>query len=423
MAEAEGTVGNPQSEDEALDGTLDGEGQEVEKEGEEVEAEEAEEVETETEETEEEAEEKPPTLDDFEEEEPEDVDVPESVSLTIKQIKAAHPEFAKILKEFPYVKAAMFKSEKYEEFFPSVKDAEEAVERIQVYSLFDNEISRGNLGPLVTALKKNNPQALEKIAEDFTELLGDTKLANLTGEPIVRAHLKAMLEEGKRLTASGNKNLELAARYTINYLYGKPDLPEGKLKARVETPEVSAELQALRNERSQNAQKTYEGIQQGIIDQIDSKLFDFVSKSIDPDKQMSKFTREAAAQKTHAKLLEKLKNNPAHMRRVAGLWSQIRGNFSTAQDVGPRIIRAFLGSAKPYLPELISKTRTEALGKSATEKRNPDTSLSGGGGGNGVGKSAGNLRGLTGKIDYSKTSENDLLDAALMGDSKKITLR
>src|SRR3990172_5841378 len=78
------------------------------------------------------------------EEEFADKDAPEPVSLVLKQIKAKAGG-AEILKEFPIVKAALFKNQEYSEIFPEIKDAKEAIEKIEVYTMFDNEISRGPL--------------------------------------------------------------------------------------------------------------------------------------------------------------------------------------------------------------------------------------------------------------------------------------
>jgi hypothetical protein len=389
-------------------------------EGEEIEVEAEEEKETENDDIlkEFEEEEEKPTKEDEETFE----GIPESATLTFKQIKSKFPD---AIKQFPIIQNALFKKEQYEEVFPDVKSAQEASRRMGIYENLHRAILQdGDIKPVIQALKQSNPKALERLALGFTDVLDDVKLANLSAEPIIRRHLRLMQSEAR---ASGNKNLELAARYTARYLYATPDgsIPEGspKLSADI-APEVSEELKLLRSERENISNERFSAIQQGIVDEMESKLMNYISahiKSDDPNVKIGEFTREAATKHALGKLVDKLSSDRAHVQRITPLWAQIKNNPRSASEMGPRLIRAVLGSAKPFLPALIAEAKSKALGTTSS-KAKVDTSLSGGGG---KGQTSINSipKGLKSKdIDFSRTSEDDLINAAL-GQGGKIALR
>lgn len=340
----------------------------------------------------------------------------ESVDL-FRAVKAKFPD---VVKEFPAVRTAIFKSGQYEQFFPTVKDAAEAIAVTGVYNEMERQVSQGNLKPIFNALKKNAPDAMKVVAETLMESLGDRELQNIAAEPVVRELLKAALEEGE---TTNNKNLMLAAKYLISYAYGTKGGTLPPPRSRAATPgaandPLAAERQALRQREEAIAMRDFVAVQTQIGAGVESSIKQYINKHIDPEKKLNDFTRDAAVNSVYNELVDKLGKNTTHVRNITALWNQIRQNPQNAATVGAAIRRAIAASAKPYLPTLISEKRAKALGivtgkgqpKAAGGRNLPGGGSGGNAGTGGTGKSV-SLNGVKSKdIDFDKTSEDDILD-------------
>lgn len=351
-----------------------------------------------------------------------EIATPASAVQLHKDLKEKFPE---ALKQFPQLRSAIFKAAQYEQFYPTVQDAQEAAAISQVYNQMEVEVSKGNIAPIINSLRKNAPEALKSLAQGFMETLGDRELQNIAAEPVIRGALQQMLTDAVN---TRNKNLELTAKYAINWLYGVRDgkLPPPVARGAKEDP-LAGERATLQQERATLAQQRFHNVQQPIIADTEDSVVKYIGKHIDPDKKMTEFTRDAAVKRVFDELTAKLVADPGHMRRITHLWNQIRQNPSLAASLGPEIRRAFAGSAKPHLPTLISAARAKALGvtgKAPTPgnpKRQPV--LAGGGSGRvGVGGNGGVVKGVSlgnikpSDINYDKTSEDDILNG-------KVTLK
>lgn len=368
-------------------------------------------------------------LADFEEEkEPDDFDdsedlddesaAPETATLTLKAIKK---EFPDLVKKFPEVKAALFKSREYETYFPSIKDAEAAAQKIDVYEGLERKIIAGDLKDIFEALKKHDsgPAALKRIAREFKDNLADPKLFNAIVEPSFRNALRSMLNSG---TSTGNENLVKAAKWAIRFFYKSNNLPEGDDSPAAEDPKISEKEKALNQREHDIALSRFDEFKTSVVNSIERTVQAHISKFIDPEKKMNEFVRKAAVKRTYDALLDKLANNPGHGRSLNNLWRQAFGNARAEGEVGPNIRRVWIRNAKPYLPKLIAKYRAQALGSSnGNSKANGNVSLPGGGSGANRAPNAPvervNLKGIKMEdIDTNLTTKDDIL-------SGKVTLR
>jgi len=81
-----------------------------------------------------------------------------------QQLKSHDPA---LLKKFPELRATIFREQKYAELFPTVDDAKEAQEQVEVFKQFQQDITAGESGTILEALNKTGKKELENYVANF----------------------------------------------------------------------------------------------------------------------------------------------------------------------------------------------------------------------------------------------------------------
>lgn len=387
----------------ALNTALDGE--EASEEVEEVEEETSQEDDK-TDEEEEEPEEEPEQEDEEEqeegqeeEEEPEDEEEPVDEDIPASALARSLSEKHKgIFKEFPQLRGILFREGQYKEVFPTVKEAEEAYERSETLAYLENSVGTGSPLPLLESLDE---PALAKFATQFVPELArkNPQIAHKAFLPVMNGLLRSALNTAKR---AQNKDLGTAAQIISHFLNGTNEPPEAKTPD--EDPEVKKKLAEI-SQREQNLQiKAHRDFSSKLQATGNKKLMAEVRKSFDSDKTLSVIEKDALAERTFKRIMDRLANDESHIRGMDSLWARAK-KAGYSEEWIPRIINAMLGGARSLLPGVRAKVRAEALKLKKPAKKAGIVVNSGSPGKKQIGSVVGLKKD---QIDFSKTSTLDI---------------
>jgi hypothetical protein len=378
--------------------------------------EEKEEVKEEEEKEEEVKEETEEELEEEKEEEPDE---------TKDQVKARPPfkkilqEFPTLFKKFPDLREMYFREQEYTKAFPTVEDAKEAVEKNERFDTFDELVSAGTpekTAEFLAAVKESDKDIHDNFVRAFLPALSkhdpDAYFEVLT--PISQNLIRDVYNAGVRL---GNKDLMNSALHFAQYYFDDKDIATGKKSVPVRSSELSPEKEKFEQEKEEFYSKQFETAQNSVESDLSSKLGREISRGLETD--FNEFMVKTLTKEIKIELDEAITKDPNHMARMKSFWKQARTNGFSKESLG-RISSAYLSRARQLLPEIKNRIRSEALSDKKAKadkdlkKSNDNTSRREitSGGQQRFGTKVTDPK----KIDYSKTSDKDILE-------DKVTLR
>jgi hypothetical protein len=360
-------------------------------EGEEEQEEEQEEADEGEEEEQEEGQEEEET----EEDEEESVDEPPS-SLA-RSLSEKHKG---IFKEFPQLRGILFREGQYKEVFPTVEEAKDAYDRSETLAYLENSVGTGSAEPLLDTLDE---AALERFSKEFVPGLAkkNPKIAHKALLPVMNGMLRSALSVAQR---SQNKNLGTAVQLISQFLNGTNEIPETSDPD--EDPQVKKKLNELSERERQMQTRAHVEFSKKVTGAGDKKLMLEIRKAFDSDKNLSEIERDALAERTFKRVVDRLASDGNHIRGMDSLWARAR-KAGYSEEWIPRIITAMLGGARSLLPGVRAKVRAEALKHRKPAKKAGIVVNSGSPGKTRVGSEK--VVGLKkGNIDWKKTSTLDI---------------
>jgi len=314
-------------------------------------------------------------------------------------------KFPGVLKQFPELRAAIYRDRDYGRIFPGIEDAKEAAHKAGILDSLEEDVVNGNSENFINAIDKGS---LEKFSEDFLPKLfeHDRRIFRKVTDPVIHATLKGALKSAE---SSGNDNLRKSVQHLLNFMHGKPEFPVEERV--VEDPKVK-ELQSRLNAKEENE---YQGFRSEVIQHGNDLIAKEILKGLDPAKAMSEFEREAVVERVMRDLNAELEKDPNHLSQMNLFWSKAR-KIGLSREMGEKIISAFSQAALNRLPALKDRYR-EQLYK--TKKVVPPSAkdpkkIVGSNKPSGVAQIKGKISAKD--VDWSKTSTQDYLE-------KRITLR
>lgn len=363
----------------------------------------------------EEKEEKPPVEEEKEEveeqeekEEKEEVEEEEEEDLTSPRpsFKAITAKFPELFKEFPALRHAFFREQEYAKAFPTVEEAQEAAEKAQNFDTLETSIMSGDPTELIKSIADVDRSTLSKFVENFLPTLyKDASLKELyyqAATPVVENVLRAAAAEGNKRE---NKNLLYAAQYINEFLFGTTEInPPKEVKP-------DPEKEKFEKERAE----FYEGKFQEFHKEVDTAVGESLKKIISSglEDTLSPFLRDKITEEVMKQIDAQIVSDPQHMRIMNNLWMRAR-KAGLPKEFQGRIKSAYLERVKPLIPVIRDKVRKEAL-RTSSEKKNvsqfkPHKDLAG------SPARQGNARSVkASEIDWSKASDEDVINAALSG--------
>ena len=362
-------------------------------------------------------------------ERPEEIEEEEEIEEgeEIPEVKDLHPferpsikqiteEFPELFKKFPSLKDMYFRESEYSRLYPTIDDAKEASENSEAFTVLREDIFTKDGSEFITAMKDVNEKGLERFSSNILGSLIKVHPPSFwrAANPLVEDIAKNMFIKG---TKEKDESMQNAARYLSEYFFGNTEVAEGKKTTIIkeEPSEVSKEREEFEREKDTTFRGIVStGIKGNLIPLIEGKDPKSGKSRLDPDDILSPFIKSTIIDRIINEIGTQLVSDKDHIRFMDSLWSKARRNGRTDEDKA-RISSAYLARAKSLIPSLRSKYVSEALGrkvKSADQRREKVSTLEsrrdGGAQGKGSGSKPQNYHPKS--INYSKTSDEDLLN-------------
>lgn len=279
---------------------------------------------------------------------------------SIKTMVKDFPELDKIFKKYPQIRDAYFREGKFSQMFPTLDDAQEANDKAESLDIFNEHLINGSSKELLEAIGKDNPDSLKKLATNFLPTLAKISddLFYETTIPVVNTVIRNLYFSGEK---SKDNNMMSAAKILAHYLHGSYEIPSADAKKA--DPEIEAERKKLNEEKETAEKEKYNEFNNTLNDRTKRLLTKVISDGLDPGDTLSEFTKSKIVDEVIERVGTELSSDRQHMTNITKLWKSAR-NERFNNKSADRILTAFLSRAKQLIPEIRSKVKNEALGKS-----------------------------------------------------------
>jgi len=285
------------------------------------------------------------------------------------EVIKAYPD---IFKKFPDLEKKIYRGEKYEEIFPTLKDANDAKERAETLSGAEQLLFAGDVTDILKSVRNEDEEAFKRIVENFLptiERLDKSVYLHVMGN-VGRFFIKNMLAEAQRFGKDTEQYKALVGSATIQnqFLFGNSQFQELVPLAKPVSEgdkRVSEREQQLINQR-------FVEVRDDLIERADNAITATINKYIDPRESMSSYVRAKAVDDVKRLLDNAIGNDTRFKGNLDHLWQNlIAQDFNkSAQEA---IKNAYFNKAKTLLFDIIKKVRSEALsGKATTTARSKD---------------------------------------------------
>lgn len=319
---------------------------------------------------------------------------------------------AELFKNFPGLKDVIFREKAYTDLFTNIDDAKSALENSQALESARESIFTGDGVAFLNSIKETDEKALIRFSQRILPALNKVSLDAhwAAANPILESMVR-----GFHSSAKDDKTKE-AAKLFADFMFGDQaqDILDGK-----KTFIPTIEEQKKDPEREQFERERYSAFDSdvrnvafnGLSLMIDSKDKNGKSR-VDPDDVFSPWLKKTLIEKISLEVQSQMQSDKDHIRYMNGLWDKAKKN-GYKSEWKTSITTAFLARARQLVPTVRSQIISEALGRSkkAADKtrevvnrtRRPEA----GGGGS---SSKGSGFNPNKKIDYNKTSDDDLIN-------------
>lgn len=288
---------------------------------------------------------------------------------TFGQIKK---EFPDLFKRFPQLRDSFFREQKYTELFPSLEDAQEAVESVQNYDYLREHIEKGDSGELLGILSNYNGQVRDKFVMGFLPTLykQDKDLFFEATRPVVKNAIRAMYHDANR---TGQTDLAEAAMAVHKYFFQAEDpnqpLPPSA-RMRQERQEDDPEKKKFEEDKKRFFESRQQETARGVHTYCAVEIGKHLDGLIDPKDRLklSNFDKKGIRRDALELLGNALENDRQHMSLMNSLWKRA-ANSGYPLQLRQRLVSAYLTKAKLVLPQIVKHVISEAKGGGKRRQR------------------------------------------------------
>lgn len=320
---------------------------------------------------------------------------------TYQELKKADPE---IFKKVPGLKDIFFREQKFSETFASVEEAQHAAKKADDFDIIEASLVQGDPSLVFRELAANSPESVPKLVDNFLPTLQrmSKELYVRATMPVLEDLIRLAYNDGKRLN---DKNLMYAAGHIAKHVFGEPRIPEPRIQPTGPHP---AEVQ-LREERSRHFNERYGSFNTELSVESYTRLERIADRGIvDPESKLNGFTRKAIVKEALAELDQRLGEDQQLNQTLRQLWRRATvGGFT--KEHKEAILNAHLSRGKQLLPGIRNRMVAEALGQKVAKGTNNRQKRDIPSGGRGAVGQRGMNRINPRNIDWSKTSDEDIL--------------
>lgn len=356
-----------------------------------------------------------------EEEEKEDIEekpeekVDETLKLGFSEIKKKYPNF---FKEFPQFRGIVAQHHQFTKLFPSVEEAEAAAEIVENHSNVAEAIFSGQSDKFLAEIKEANSEGFGKFVNNILPALFsvDEKAYFKITTPIVENVLRSVYQDGLNLKETNTINsaiIAYAKTFGVSIEKAKETLNKNPEAV---SDKKDPEREKLDKDREDFFKQKFTDLNTKINNDINTVLNEEFVKGVG---ELSVLEKKAFISECYRLLVDELSKDKVHSGRMSALWKkEQKAGFTGAN--ADSIKTAALSRAKASIPVIRAKVKAEMAKKpvkkdsNLKDKNRHVPSSSGGGKGGSKITNRTNPK----SVDYSKTSDMDIINDGAGGHVK-----
>jgi hypothetical protein len=215
--------------------------------------------------------------------------------------------------------------------------------------------------------------------------------------------------------SAGNDNLKNSALFVSKYLFGDYRAAQGKMGAgevgKVEEPKgEKASPSDLDKQRQEYYLERIRTLRSEVEETTISSMKEKISENIDPDEVLTPYVRDSIIRDTLKEIDRQLGKDERHVKYMGSLWRRAL-KAGLPAEWKSRLQTAYLARAESLIPAVRSKFLSDALGttrKSSAHKESKGRENESRG--EKLPPKVPSPEGSARKIDYSKTSDLDIIE-------------
>lgn len=293
-----------------------------------------------------------------------------------KDILKAYPD---LFEKFPYLETAYYRDQRFTEFFPTFKDAEQASQDAKSFAELNTKIESGDLESIVSGLKTKG-ESFNKFIDNLMPMIN--KIDRGAFEHVVgntaKQIIQSMFEEAE---TSNNDALKTSATIMHQFLFGTSKFTHPTTLSTTKSAENNPEADKLKKEREEYENRKFQDAQNGLVDRINNVIKATIIKWIDPATKanpngvMTEYVKNAATREALQKTEQLISKDTRFRSILDRLWEDAaKKNYDKASM--DKIKSACISKARTLLPSVIKTARNEALkgmGKTIRESSDKDS--------------------------------------------------
>jgi hypothetical protein len=221
--------------------------------------------------------------------------------------------------------------------------------------------------PVLESTKEADPASFDKLVRgilpDLYKMDRDAFMVAVT--PTIENMLRSVFRDG---VSSEDEDLRNSALQISKWFFGTEDVASGKTSAVKQTPKASEEEARLSQERAKFEADKFRDAHTSVVVDRDAAMEKLILKGLDPDSEMSPYMKTKIVKDIIAEVDRVLQKDSSHMALMNAKWRRAKQEGYSA-DVKKRILTAYLDRAKSLIPSIRSKLRSQALGRSVSDKK------------------------------------------------------
>ena len=283
---------------------------------------------------------------------------------TFSEIKGKYPN---LFKDFPDLREAFFRESEYTKVFPTVEDAREAVEDLEILSVIRDKVLEGDFTAILESAKEADARSYTKLVRNMLPALYkmDQDAFTQAITPSIENLLRSALKEGR---ANSNEDLENSARHISQWFFGTDDVALGKTTTVKKADESSPEELKFQKERQDFESRKYNEAYTSVVTDRDSAMERVVLKGLDEDNELSQYVKTKLVHDVIEEIDKALAKDKAHMSLMNSKWRRAKVE-GYSRDSLKSIVSAYQARAKSLVPSVRSRLKSSALGKTGEVKK------------------------------------------------------
>lgn len=266
-------------------------------------------------------------------------------------------KYPTLFKDFPYLEKAYYREQAFTSVFPTIADAKDAQEKVEILDNFERDMMTGDTERLLTGIKQSDPKAFYKIVDNYLPVLAkvDEKAYHHVAGNVIKHTIIAMANEAK---TSNNSDLQEAAHLLNQFVFGSSNFTAPTTLVTEEPEDNRAKEVEEREQRI--VQREFDRANTDLTSRLDNKLKATINVNIDPKDTMTEYVKKNATREALEDVTKLIEQDSRFKILLDRLWDNaIKNDFSKAAV--ERIYDAYISKAKTLLPSVIKKARNEAL--------------------------------------------------------------